>query len=116
LRSLALELITFDELRIRLLELDETRELAERELTLIGTHKERVAELEADRDVLLASLMDIAPIALESLTPEERRQFYKLLGLRVIAYPDRSLEVEFGDGLNIRERETAQAPCSASAG
>jgi hypothetical protein len=50
------------------------------------------------------------------LTPEERRRFYKLLGLRVISYPDRLLEVEFGDGLNVRESETAQERCSASAG
>jgi hypothetical protein len=48
------------------------------------------------------------------LTPEERRRFYKLLGPHVIAYPDRSLEVEFGDGLNVRERETAQGPCSVN--
>jgi hypothetical protein len=112
----ASELINFDELRTRLLELEETRQSAERELKIVGTHKERVAELEADRDALLTSPMDIAPIALDSLTPEERRRFYKLLGLHVIAYPDRSLEVEFGDGLNVRERETAQGPCSASAG
>jgi hypothetical protein len=109
----ASELITFDELRARLFDLDDTRQSAERELAIIGTHKERVAALEADRDDLLASLMDIAPIALESLTPDERRRFYKLLGLRVSAYPDHSLEVEFGDGLVIRERETAQARCSA---
>jgi len=88
-----LDLIAFDELRARVLELDETRETA-------------------DRDALLASLMDIAPMALGSLTPEERRRFYKLLDLRVIAYPDRSLEVEFGDGLSTCERETAQVQCS----
>jgi hypothetical protein len=108
----ASDLITFDELRARLLELDETRETAERELEIIGNHKERLAELKADRDALLTSLMDLAPMALDSLTPEERRRFYKLLGLSVIAYPDRSLEVEFGDGLSIRERETAQGRCS----
>jgi hypothetical protein len=109
----ASELITFDELRARLLELDETRKTAERELEIIRNHKECLAELEADRDALLASLMDIAPMALESLTPEERRRFYRLLGLSVSAYPDRSLEVEFGDGLNVCERETAQVRCSA---
>ena len=112
----ASELIAFDELRARLLELDETRKTAEHELEIIGNHKAHVAELEADRDALLASLMEVAPIALESLTPEERRRFYKLLGLRVIAHPDSSLEVEFGDGLNIRERETAQGRCSGRAG
>jgi hypothetical protein len=109
----ASDLITFDELKGRLLELDETRKTAERELEIIGNHKERLAELEADRDVLVASLMAIAPMALDSLTPEEKRRFYQLLDLRVIAHPDSSLEVEFGDGLSIRDRETAQARCSA---
>ena len=28
-----------------------------------------------------------------ALTPEERNQLYKMLGLKVIAYPDKSLEV-----------------------
>jgi len=56
--------------------------------------------------------MDIAPIALDSLTPEERRRFYKMLGLHVIAHPDHQLEVEFGDGLGICERETASERCS----
>jgi hypothetical protein len=112
----ASDLITFDELKARLLELAETRQTAERELKIIGNHKERVAELEADRDALLASLMNLAPMALDSLTQEERRRFYKLLGLSVIAYPDRSLEVEFGDGLSIRERETVQGRCSGRAG
>jgi hypothetical protein len=55
-------------------------------------------------------------MALDSLSQEERRRFYKLLGLSVIAYPDRSLEVEFGDDLSIRERETAQGRCSGRAG
>jgi site-specific DNA recombinase len=112
----ASELITFDELRARLLELDETRETAERELEIIGNHREHLAELQADRDALLASLMEIAPMALESLTPEERRRFSRLLDLRVITYPDRSLEVEFGDGLSVRERETAQGRCSGRGG
>jgi site-specific DNA recombinase len=112
----ASDLITFDELKARLLELAETRQTAERELKIIGNHKERVAELEADRDALLASLMNLAPMALDSLTQEEHRRFYKLLGLSVIAYPDRSLEVEFGDGLSLRERETAQGRCSGRAG
>jgi site-specific DNA recombinase len=112
----ASELITFDELRARLLELDETRQAAERELETIRNQRERLAELEADRDALLASLMDIAPVALDSLTPEERHRFYRMLGLRVIAYPDRALEVEFGDGLSFCETETAQVRCSGRAG
>ena len=36
--------------------------------------------------------------------------------LRVVAYPDRSLEVAFGDGLSLRETETASGRCSGRAG
>ena len=41
----------------------------------------------------------MAPEALDSLTPEERHQLYKILRLRVIAAADRSLTAEevFGE-------------------
>jgi hypothetical protein len=35
----------------------------------------------------------VAPEALDSLTPEERRQVYKMLQVRVTAYPGAQLEV-----------------------
>jgi hypothetical protein len=35
----------------------------------------------------------MAPEALDTLTPEERRQVYKMLKVRVTAYPDARLEV-----------------------
>jgi hypothetical protein len=40
---------------------------------------------------------------MESLTPEERHQSYRMLNLRVTAYPNGSLEVSgaFGEGLVI---------------
>jgi hypothetical protein len=61
-------------------------------------------------------MIDIAPIALDSFTPEERHYYYKMLDLRVIVYPDRALEVEIGDGLEIREIETASGRCSGRSG
>jgi DNA repair exonuclease SbcCD ATPase subunit len=73
------DLITFEELRFKLSELDSTRTTAERELEALRDHEERVAELEKNRDVLLSSLMSMVPQALDALTPEERRQVYKLL-------------------------------------
>jgi hypothetical protein len=78
------------------------------------TGPERVAELEKNRDALLASLMSMVPEALDTLTSEERRQVYKILKLRVSAYPDGSLEVSgaFGEDLGVREKETAQVRCS----
>jgi chromosome segregation ATPase len=93
------DLITFDELRARLAELDSTRSVAERELQALRSHKELVDELEADRDSLLDSLTGMAPNALDSLAPEERHHVYKMLKLRVTVSLDGTLEVSgaFGD-------------------
>ena len=35
----------------------------------------------------------IVPESLDNLSPEERRQIYKMLRIEVLAYPDKSLEV-----------------------
>jgi DNA repair ATPase RecN len=109
------DLITFEELRFRLSELDSTRAAAERELETLRNHEERVAELEKNRDALLSSLISVAPEGLDALTPEERRQIYKMLKLRVAVYPDSSLEVSgaFSEAPNVCKRETAQERCSA---
>ena len=77
------DLITFDELRVRLAGLDEARKTAERELAVLRGREEHVRDLERRRDELLDSLEATAPEALDSLTPEERHRLYKLLKLRV---------------------------------
>jgi hypothetical protein len=83
------DLITFDKLRARLLELDERRITVEQELRSLQSHKEHLDELAQDRNALLDNLTNIAPEALEALAPEDRHQFYKML--RVITNPDGSL-------------------------
>jgi site-specific DNA recombinase len=87
------ELITFDELRTKLAEFDEVRNTATRELEALRGHKERVAQLEQDRDALLDFLEEIAPEALANRTPEERHQVYKILQLKVTISPDSPAEV-----------------------
>jgi site-specific DNA recombinase len=88
-QDLAIEgLIGHDELRAKLASLEETRETARRELALLDDRREKIAELEADRDALLDHLESVAPEELIALTPEERHQVYKVLGLRVIARED----------------------------
>ena len=98
-------LITFEELRSKLAELAETRNMAERELEAIRDRNSRLEELERDRDAVLESLVDLAPQALDSLTAEERNRFYKMLRLEVVVGPDSSLEVSgaFGDGVGVCE-------------
>jgi hypothetical protein len=111
------DLITFEELRFRLSELDSTRATAKRELEALRDHEERVAELEKNRDDLLSSLMSMAPEALDALAPEERRQVYKMLKLRATVYPDGSLEISgaFGEDPNVCNRETVSGRCSRRA-
>jgi hypothetical protein len=53
----------------------------------------RIEQLERDKETLLESYAGMAPDALESLAPEERRRDYKMLKLRVTAYPGARLEV-----------------------
>ena len=40
----------------------------------------------------------IAPDALDSLTPEERHNLYKLVRLRVVIYPNCDLEISWAGG------------------
>ena len=107
----ATDLITFDELRARLAELDDTRSIAERELETLRTHRECIGGLVADRDALLDSLEGLAPDALDSLTPEERHHVYKMLKLRVIVGSDGALEVSgaFGDDFAMCHSKTQRA-------
>ncbi len=89
----AADLITFEELRSKLAELDDARKTAERELETLRNHNEYLEGLERDRDALLASRMAVAPDALDALTSEERHQFYKMITLKVVSPPDGPLEV-----------------------
>ncbi len=43
--------------------------------------EERVRDMERDRDALIDSVEAMAPEVLDSLTPEGRQQWYKLLRL-----------------------------------
>jgi site-specific DNA recombinase len=92
-------LITLEELREKLADLDDLRETAERELRAIEGRKDALRQLEQDRDSLVAHYATMAPEALDSLSPEERHQLYTILRLRVAADEDRNLTAEgmFGE-------------------
>jgi hypothetical protein len=99
----------YEELGEKLRGLDETRKMAERELKALRSRRERVEELERDKEALLESYAGMAPEALDSLLPEERHQVYKMLRLKVIAHVDRTLEVTgvFAEGLSVSKLEMA---------
>jgi hypothetical protein len=86
-------LMSRDELRSKLAELQEVRETAERELVTIEGRKERLEQMERDRDTLMERYASVVPESLDALTSEKRHQLYKMLRLEVIAHPDKSLEV-----------------------
>ena len=111
------DLITFDELRARLAELDDIRSLAERELRALRNHEELICKLEADRDTLLESLVDVAQDALNSLTGEERHHVYRMLKLRAIVGPGEVLAVSgaFGEEFAMCHSRTPRAALSGRA-
>ena len=96
-------LITFDELREKLVVLEETRKSAERELEALQGKQDRIAKLEQDRDALLDSLVEIGAEALDALSPDERNQLYRILQLKVVLNKDAMPELSgvFGQGLDV---------------
>jgi hypothetical protein len=111
------DLITFDEPRARLAELDDIRSLAERELRALRNHEELVCKLEADRATLLESLVGVAQDALDSLMGEERHHVYRMLKLGAIVGPGEVLEVSgaFGEKFTMRNSRTPRATLSGRA-
>ncbi len=93
--------ITYDELGAALSNLEETRKSAERELQIVKNRLERVEQLERDKDALHEYYFRIAPQDLDSLTPEERHNFYKMVRLQVIIYPNCDLEIRWAGGEGI---------------
>jgi site-specific DNA recombinase len=82
-----------DELRTKLAELQENREMAEREIAAIEGRRERLEQMKRDRETVMEYYSSTVPESLDDLSPEERHQIYKMLRLEVLAYPDKSLQV-----------------------
>jgi len=80
-------LITLDELRTKLAGLEVIRTTAERELKALRSRREKLVALEQDKETVLETYAQMAPEALDSLTPKERHQFYRMLRLRVVVQP-----------------------------
>ncbi len=83
-----------------LAELAETRKIAERELEALRGRRERIEEMERDRDALLDNYARMASEALNVLAPEERHQVYRILRLQAAMMMDGTLGISgtFGEG------------------
>lgn len=105
-------LVTFDELRTKLADLEEVRETAERELAALKGQNESIEALERDKEAVLEHHAALAPEALDSLTPEERQVLYKMLRLVVFAHPDGSpvaeWEWDLPEGSSVCNKETTE--------
>ena len=80
--------MTLEELASKLAKLEETRSVAAAELEALEACEERLRELEADRDSLLASYAETVPEALDELSGEERMRVYRMLQLEVRPDPE----------------------------
>ena len=77
-------LITLDELRAKLAALEEARETAKMELEILDRRRKKLDDLEQDKETVMEHYAQMAPEALDSLTPEERQRFYTMLRLKVM--------------------------------
>lgn len=95
----AAEVMTLDELKAKLEALNKAREAAKRELAVLADNRERLEAMERDRDLILESYAALAPEALDTLSPEERRKVYVILNLTVEALADGGLKINgaFGE-------------------
>lgn len=94
-------LITFEELRSRLAELEEIRAVAERSLSELKRRRERIESLEQDKSSLLESYATMVPDALANLSGEERHHIYQMLRLKVYIGLDGDADIQgaIGDAL-----------------
>jgi DNA repair ATPase RecN len=101
-------LITFDELRAKLAALEETSQVARRELAALQGRTERLQALERDREAVLQNYAEMIPDALGALESEERHRVYNMLRLRTVAFPDGTLEVSgaLGEEVLVCKNET----------
>ena len=95
--------ISLEDLKARLGELEELRELAQRELEALRSYEEEIARMERDRDAVLESYAGASSEALDSLTPEQRHNLYRSFRLEVFAHPDGTTELVLGDLLSQEE-------------
>lgn len=77
-------LIEFSELRERLGELDEEKEIAELEIRNLREKSERIQEMRRNKDALLERLVEITPSRIDEIGSVERHKIYRMLGLKVV--------------------------------
>jgi site-specific DNA recombinase len=115
-------LISMAELKVKLADLEERREVAKRELGKLARHHEHMAELERNADALLERYTFEAREGLDFYTLEDRHDAYRALGIEVISYPDGTVELTGSalgevrsDSVRPKPMDLSQAPLSTGA-
>jgi hypothetical protein len=80
--------LDFDELETRLGELEQGRGRAEEEVRALHGSRARLERLAANKESVLEGMAEMASVALERATPEDRRKLYNMLQLRVTTSED----------------------------
>jgi len=101
-------LLDFEELRVQLAALDDTRKTAEQELRTLHHRAEHLAQLERDRDNLLESYAGLMPQAINALGSQERHRVYRMIGMEVHLAADGSCELS-GDVMKFAEMEISSS-------
>ena len=109
-------LITLDELRVKLAGLKDGLETAQRELEALAQRQQRIERLEEDSEQVMRSYAGMMPENLLTLEPKERHEIYRMLRLRVAAYPDGTLLASgaLGEAEHVYTPETTSRCCGQS--
>ena len=88
--------ITAAQFRAKSAELSQARVAAEGQLEVACSRLARLEDLRCSRDELVSHYASLVPSRLQELTPEDRRQVYKMMSLRILAHPDDTLMADWG--------------------
>ncbi len=88
-------LMSLEELRSRLEELDASSREAEAGMVALRRSKDRAEESRRNKEAALASLSEIVPDELDGLTGEERNTVYRMLQLQVTPAPEATARAGF---------------------
>ena len=88
--------INLEDLKTRMGEVEAACRLARTELADAKARSERLRTLETDAEAVVALYSKMVPQSLDTISPEERNQLYRMLRLGVDVHPDGSLEVGWG--------------------
>jgi hypothetical protein len=90
--------------------------MAQRELETLAQRQQRIERLEEDAEQVMRSYAGMIPENLLTLEPKERHEIYRMLRLRVAAYPDGTLLASgaLGEADHVYTTETTSPCCGQS--